>query len=163
MASLSGEDVFLERLPEPYRNEAKAVMRERLGDFAGLAAMNGDNADFFANYVGVPRERIAVIPPGIDLRDFEAQGTATNPHPQPLSTSAGDKSPADAWERGAACATHPKSKIQHPTFLTIGFFARICADKGLHNLVEAAGRLATANEPAAVADHRGRLSRSGKA
>ena len=31
VASLSGEDVFLERLPEPYRSEAKAVMRERLG------------------------------------------------------------------------------------------------------------------------------------
>ena len=132
VTSLSGEDVFLERLPEPYRSEAKAVMRQRLGDCAGLAAMNDYYADFFATYVGVARERIAVIPPGLELRDFQPQATAANPPPQPLSR---------ARARGDTRATHPTSYILHPTSLTIGFLARICADKGPHNLIEAAGRL----------------------
>ena len=67
VCSLSGEDSFLEKLPEPYRGQALGVLRERVADAAALVAMNGYFADFMAGYLSVPRERIRVIPAGLNL------------------------------------------------------------------------------------------------
>jgi glycosyltransferase involved in cell wall biosynthesis len=106
VCSLSGEDIFLEKLTPPYYEQARQLLRERAADVAAFVALNGYYADFMADYMSVPRERIAVIPHGVDL-----QGHG-DPKPRP----------ADAPRR-------------------IGFFARICHDKGLHLLIEAAEQL----------------------
>jgi glycosyltransferase involved in cell wall biosynthesis len=73
VCTLSGEDVFLEKLPEPHYSEARAVLRERAGDPAALVAMNRYYADFMAEYLAVPRERIRVIPPGLSLEGHGGQ------------------------------------------------------------------------------------------
>lgn len=106
VCSLSGEDIFLEKLTPPYYEQARQLLRERAADVNAFVALNGYYADLMADYMSVPRERIAVIPHGVDL-----QGHGD---PQPR--------PADAPRR-------------------IGFFARICYDKGLHLLVDAAEKL----------------------
>jgi len=67
VCTLSGEDEFLERLPEPYRAEARAVLCERAEELAALVAMSRHYAHFMAGYLSVPRDRIHVIPPGLNL------------------------------------------------------------------------------------------------
>jgi glycosyltransferase involved in cell wall biosynthesis len=111
VCSLSGEDIFLEKLPEPYYSQARELLRERCGDIDVLMAMNNYYADFMADYLDVPRSRVRVIPPGLSLRDFEADDSATR-------TGLPDET------------------------VTIGYLARICPEKGLHNLAQAFALLA---------------------
>jgi glycosyltransferase involved in cell wall biosynthesis len=105
VCSLSGEDSFLEKLPEPYRGRALDVLRQRAGEVAALVAMNGYYAAFMAEYLGLPASRIRVVPPGLNLA---GHGTRTS----------------------------------RPGPLTIGYFARVCPDKGLHQLAAALPLLA---------------------
>jgi glycosyltransferase involved in cell wall biosynthesis len=67
VSTLSGEDVFLEKLPPPYHEQARVLLRERAADLAAMVAMNHYCADFMAGYLAVPRQRIHVIPPGLNL------------------------------------------------------------------------------------------------
>jgi glycosyltransferase involved in cell wall biosynthesis len=110
VCSLSGEDAFLERLAEPHYSQARTALRERSGDLAALAAMNHYYADFMAEYLALPRERIEVIPPGLNLAG----------HAPPSS-----QRPAPATDAAA------------PAAVTIGYLARVCPEKGLHLLAEA--------------------------
>jgi glycosyltransferase involved in cell wall biosynthesis len=111
VCSLSGEDSFLEKLPEPYRSRALAVLRQRVGEAAALVAMNGYYAAFMAEYLRMPPSRIRVVPPGLNLA---GHGTRTS----------------------------------RPGPLTIGYVARVCPDKGLHQLAAALPLLtADANLP----------------
>jgi glycosyltransferase involved in cell wall biosynthesis len=109
VCSLSGEDSFLEKLPEPHRSQAQSVLRIRAAEAAALVAMNRYYALRMAEYLDLPPERIRVIRPGLNLA---GHGTR-----QPGS---------------------------RPT--TIGYLARICPDKGLHQL--AAALLLLAADPA---------------
>jgi glycosyltransferase involved in cell wall biosynthesis len=67
VCNLSGEDAFLERLPEPYRSRAMEVLRERAVEATALVAMNRYYADFMAALLRVPKARIHVVPPGLNL------------------------------------------------------------------------------------------------
>ena len=116
IATLTGEDSFLEKLPAPYHAQARAELRTRAADLAGLVALSGYYADFMAGYLDVPREKIDVIRPGLNLEGYDGQP---------------GKEPA-GW---AGPRRVPPSNPKRPK--TIGFLSRICADKGLHLLVEA--------------------------
>jgi glycosyltransferase involved in cell wall biosynthesis len=72
VATLAGEDLFVEQIPEPYRSQARTALRERVADLAGLTALNGYFADFMADYLAVPRAKIAVIRPGLNLAGHAA-------------------------------------------------------------------------------------------
>ena len=113
VATLSGEDSFVERLAEPYRSEAVAALRQRCGELAAMIALNRYYADVMADYLAVDRERIHVIRPGLNL--------------------AGHRAIDDAVRKEAA---------HEPGEVTIGFLARVCPDKGLHLLAEAFALLA---------------------
>jgi glycosyltransferase involved in cell wall biosynthesis len=67
VCQLSGEDLFLEKLPPPYHDEARAILRERAVDADAFVAINRYYADHMANYLGVDRTRIHVIPHGVRL------------------------------------------------------------------------------------------------
>jgi glycosyltransferase involved in cell wall biosynthesis len=67
VAGLSGEDIFLEKIPAPHYERARQVLRERAGDVDAFVALNRYYADFMAGYLDVPRERIHVIPHGLNL------------------------------------------------------------------------------------------------
>jgi glycosyltransferase involved in cell wall biosynthesis len=84
VCTLSGEDIFLEKLPEPHYGEARAALRERSADPAALVAMNCYYADFMAEYLAVPRGRIRVIPPGLNLEGYGAQPPGRTPQ-QPVT------------------------------------------------------------------------------
>ncbi len=105
VCGLPGEDIFLDGLPEPSRSQARALLRERCSDADGFIAMNRYYGDFMAKFLDVPRERIYVVRPGLNLEGFAQKSRIPNPEP---------RAP-----------------------VTIGYFARIAPEKGLHQLCEA--------------------------
>jgi glycosyltransferase involved in cell wall biosynthesis len=107
VCQLSGEDIFLEKLPPPFYEEARALLRERAAHVAAFIALNRYYADFMADYLAVDRARVHVIPHGLKL---EGHGRRLEKRPD-----------------------EPR---------IIGYLARVCHDKGLHQLVEACERLA---------------------
>jgi glycosyltransferase involved in cell wall biosynthesis len=99
--TLQGEDLFLEGLPEPYRQEALALIRSRIADVDLFVAVSEYYAGFMQDYLGIPAEKMRVAPLGITI-------------------------PADL----------PPAPLARDPF-TIGYFARMAPEKGLHVLAEA--------------------------
>lgn len=115
--TLQGEDLFLEGLQEPYRGEAKELIRANIKHIDAFIAVSDYYARFMPGYLGIPPEKIRVVPLGINLQGYE-QGTSPT-----VSESSSQRTP----ERSE-------------TF-TVGFFARIAPEKGLHVLADAYRRL----------------------
>ena len=67
VCTLSGEDIFLEKLPPPFYQQARDALRERAAQIDAFVSMNRYFADFMAEYLAVDRERIHVIPHGLKL------------------------------------------------------------------------------------------------
>ena len=68
LCSLQGDDIFLESLPQPkYRGQAIELIRDNCREIDGFIATSGYYADFMAGYLGIPRERIHVVYPGLNL------------------------------------------------------------------------------------------------
>ncbi|HEY7311992.1 MAG TPA: glycosyltransferase family 4 protein [Gemmataceae bacterium] len=101
LCSLQGDDIFLESLPESHRSRCLALVRVHCREIDGFLATSAFYADFMAEYFSVPRARIHVVHPGLNLQGHGA--------PRP----------------------------EQPRPFTIGYFARICPEKGLHVLTEA--------------------------
>lgn len=106
VCTLQGEDLFLEGLQEPYRSESLELIRRNIDYVDAFISVSEYYADFVPSYLGIPREKIHVVPLGINLDGFE------------------------------------KSNKRQDVF-TIGFFARIAPEKGLHVLAEAYRKLRT--------------------
>jgi len=102
LATLQGDDVFLEGLPEDSRRQALELIRERCQQIDGFVSTSEYYADFMSKYLSIPRERIHVVYPGLNLKGHGTAGPTRNGSP-----------------------------------FTIGYFARICPEKGLHCLAEA--------------------------
>jgi len=102
LATLQGDDIFLESLKPADRARSIELIRANGEHIDGYFATSDYYADFMASYLSLPRERIHVVRPGINLK---SHGTA-------------------------------KEFADKPPY-TIGYFARISPEKGLHNLVEA--------------------------
>ena len=105
VCTLQGEDLFLDNLQEPWKSESLALIRQSIGDVDVYIAVSDYYQDFMSTYLGIPRERIRVVPLGI---------TIDGHRPKPV-------------------------RLEPP--YTIGYFARIAPEKGLHVLVEAYRRL----------------------
>ena len=101
LATLQGDDIFLESLPADYRAEAIDYIRAHCQEIDGFIATSRYYADFMTEYLGLPRNKIAVVYPGLNLKG----------HGEGREASA-------------------------PPF-NIGYFARICPEKGFHVLAEA--------------------------
>ena len=67
VCSLSGEDIFLEKLKPPHYDVARQLLRERTSDVQAFVALNNYFADFMSDYLAVSRGRIHVIPHGLNL------------------------------------------------------------------------------------------------
>ena len=127
VCSLSGEDIFLEKLSPPYYDQARQLLRERAAEVAAFTTLNGYYADFMAEYLSVERKKIHVVPHGLDLVDYTDEAARLR-----LRLEIGEA----AWEELESTA----SLIS--TYPVIGYLARICHDKGLHLLVEACEQFA---------------------
>jgi glycosyltransferase involved in cell wall biosynthesis len=67
VCSLSGEDIFLEKLRPPHYDEARNLLRDRACSMHAFIALNNYFADFMADYLAVERNKIHVIPHGLNL------------------------------------------------------------------------------------------------
>jgi glycosyltransferase involved in cell wall biosynthesis len=65
VCELTGEDLFLDRLIEPYRAEAQAIIRERASDVSAFVATSAYYAGRMSGYLDIDRSRIAVVHPGV--------------------------------------------------------------------------------------------------
>ncbi|MEK7833347.1 MAG: glycosyltransferase family 4 protein, partial [Acidobacteriota bacterium] len=106
--TLQGEDLFLDGMREPYRSQAIDLICRHAEYVDAFIAVSNYYADFMADYLGIPRSKIHVVPLGINLKDYETQ----------------------ASQNGGR-----KSRASEP--FTIGYFARVAPEKGLHVLAEA--------------------------
>jgi len=106
VATLSGEDVFLEKLAEPHYRQAREVLRERARDIDAFVALNRYYAEQMIDYLQIDPARVHVIPHGLKLTG------------------------------------HSLRRAARRETVSIGYFARICYDKGLHVLARAFERLA---------------------
>lgn len=112
VSTIGGEDAFIERLAEPHYTLVRDELRKRCVDLASFMAMSCYSADFMAEYLDVPRRKIHVVRPGLNL-----EGHGILPQTEQLNEV-------------------PRKPV------TVGFLSRICPEKGLHRLVEAFGQLA---------------------
>lgn len=102
LATLQGDDIFLDQLTPAERARCAELIRANGRFVDGYIATSAYYADYMASYLGIPRESIAVVQPGINL--------AGHGGPRPVRTE--------------------------PPF-TVGYFARICPEKGFHRVVDA--------------------------
>ena len=68
--TLQGEDLFLDGLQEPYRDEALALIHANIQHVDAFLAVSEYYADFMTTYLEIPREKIHVVPLGINLEGF---------------------------------------------------------------------------------------------
>ncbi len=109
--TLQGEDLFLDGLREPFRREALELIREHSRHVDAFIAVSQFYAERMTEYLRIPREKVHVVPLGINLTDYDAR-------PAVESIQVAEDRP-----------------------FTIGYFARIAPEKGLHLLVDAFCRL----------------------
>jgi glycosyltransferase involved in cell wall biosynthesis len=102
LATLQGDDIFLDALPAEDRENCIELIRRNCESLDGYVVTSQYYADFMAGYLKLPRDRMHVVYPGINLKGHGG----------------------------------PREFRDRPPF-TIGYFARICPEKGLHNVVEA--------------------------
>jgi len=100
--TLQGDDIFLDALPEADRRRCIELIRENCKSVSGFICISHYYADYMAGYLGIPRKKMHVVYPGLNLAGHGGS--------RPIRT-------------------------EHP--LTIGYFARICPEKGFHNIVDA--------------------------
>jgi glycosyltransferase involved in cell wall biosynthesis len=108
--TLQGEDLFLDGLQEPYRSQAMGLIREHIKHVDAFISVSDYYAEFMPGYLNVPREKIRVVPLGINLEGYHSRPT----------------------ERSQS--------------FTVGFFARVAPEKGLHVLAEAYRMLRASGE-----------------
>src|SRR5262245_28629581 len=65
--TLQGDDIFLDALPPADRQKCIELIRQNCANVAGFVATSRYYADHMAAYLGVSRERIHVVYPGINL------------------------------------------------------------------------------------------------
>ncbi len=75
---LSGEDMFLEGLREPYRSEAYELLQARGAAIDRFIAPSHSYADRMASLCRLDRGKISVVLPGIALDDYEKAGPRRN-------------------------------------------------------------------------------------
>ena len=99
--TLQGEDLFLDGLPDPYRSESLALIRNQVEHVDMFLAVSQYCAQFMSSYLDIPERKMRVVPLGVNLKGYEPD-----------------------WKFHTNC-------------FTVGYFARVCPEKGLHTLCEA--------------------------
>jgi glycosyltransferase involved in cell wall biosynthesis len=105
VCTLQGEDLFLDQLHEPWKAQARELIRRAVPHVDQFVAVSEYYAKFMVKYFGIPEYKISVVPIGINVGGHESRPVRTKPP------------------------------------YTIGYFARIAPEKGLHVLADAYRRL----------------------
>jgi glycosyltransferase involved in cell wall biosynthesis len=68
--TLQGEDLFLDGLGEPYRSEAMRLIRSASGHVDAFLPVSQYYLDYMPEYLGLPREKMYIVPLGINMQGF---------------------------------------------------------------------------------------------
>jgi glycosyltransferase involved in cell wall biosynthesis len=79
LCSLQGEDSFLDGLPEPWRSEAWREMGRRIAELDGVSAPSRFFGQLMEKRLGLPANRVVVIPNGIASEDYAPPSTRPDP------------------------------------------------------------------------------------
>jgi glycosyltransferase involved in cell wall biosynthesis len=71
VCTLQGEDLFLDGLQEPHHTQALDLIRSQIEHVEGFLAVSEYYARFMHRYLGIPAEKISVVPLGINPQGFE--------------------------------------------------------------------------------------------
>ncbi|HEY1403603.1 MAG TPA: glycosyltransferase family 4 protein [Pyrinomonadaceae bacterium] len=107
VCTLQGEDLFLDGLEESYRADALELIRASVEHVDSFVAVSEFYAEFMSEHLRIPASKMRVVPLGINLEDYERHD------------------PTTATRRTGA------------DMFTVGYFARVAPEKGLHVLCEA--------------------------
>ena len=69
LCALQGEDIFLEDLIEPYKSQALKLLQARASEVDGYIAPCQYYADFMADYLDIPANKIDVVHLGLNLNE----------------------------------------------------------------------------------------------
>jgi glycosyltransferase involved in cell wall biosynthesis len=73
VCSLQGEDLFLDQLREPWRKRVRGLLAERARDIDAFQVNSAWYADYMAGYLGADRERMSVVPLGLNLQGHDGE------------------------------------------------------------------------------------------
>ena len=113
--TLQGEELFLDGLVAPYRQQALDLIRQHADAVDRFVAVSDYCASFMSSYLSVPLSRISVVPLGISMEGY-----------------------------GEVRSSNYKAKSEVESgsdVFTVGYFARVAPEKGLHVLADAYIRL----------------------
>jgi glycosyltransferase involved in cell wall biosynthesis len=99
--TLQGDDLFLDQLGEPYRQQSMEMIRRLSSHVDAFLPVSEYYLDYMPGYLGVPAAKMRLARLGIRVQDFR-----------------------------------PRAARPHGPF-TVGYFARIAPEKGLHALADA--------------------------
>lgn len=77
--TLQGEDLFLGNLTEPYRSQAVDLIRTQVADVDRFVAVSDFCSRYMARYVGIPSDRMTVVPIGINPSDLPRRDGPADP------------------------------------------------------------------------------------
>ncbi|MBI4262872.1 MAG: glycosyltransferase family 4 protein [Acidobacteria bacterium] len=154
--TLQGEELFLDGLDAPYREQALSMIREQVATSDRFLAVSDYCAGFMSTYLEIPRPRISVVPLGITLDGYERR-----------------QEPNEAFRVGYFARVAPEKGLHVLAEAYVRFRRRTA---GTPARLEAAGYLAPANrtyleqtrlalERAGLGhefDYRGEVDRAGK-
>jgi len=72
VCTLQGEDLFIEGLGEPFRTEAKRLIRNASDHVDLFVGVTRYEADFMTAYLNLPPEKVRIVPLGINLGGHSA-------------------------------------------------------------------------------------------
>ena len=105
---LQGDDIFLDALPEPWKSRAMQLVRSNASHFDRVLTHSQYYSGFMQKYLSLPAEKLTTIPLTID--DAEVADSHVSNRDEAAPTS----------------------------MITVGYFARICPEKGAFRFLDAA-------------------------
>lgn len=116
---LQGDDIFLEGLTEPWKQRVLQQLKSNCDSFDGFLTHSRYYRDFMSAYLQLSPDRFAQIPLTIDVAHIPFPAAAAE---SPLQAEVSTKTPEQRR-------------------FNIGYFARICREKGVHRLLAAAAEV----------------------
>ena len=105
---LQGDDIFLDALPEPWKSQALQLVTSNASHFDRVLTHSQYYSQFMQQYLSLPVQKLTTIPLTIDDTD--------------VAVAHGDSS----------------DNIASSSMITVGYFARICPEKGAFRFLAAA-------------------------
>ncbi len=79
VCTLQGEDLFLDGLTSRYRSEAVALIQKQVRYVDVFTAVSNYYARFMSEFLEIPSDKMAVVPLGINMADYNEKITTAGP------------------------------------------------------------------------------------